>query len=131
LSLLDEAGEVLAAHGFEPWHADWAKARVSRFPTTGWAYITRNEKGKGPKWRRYRYDESVQLPERGAIFATPVPVRPPPWTPPSVENLNVCGGCFARFTGANPQASAEALLEHIEHDPCPHYAAVTGKQREC
>jgi hypothetical protein len=119
-SLLDEAGEVLPKHGFD-WHEDWPKARPSAFPSKGYAYYT-----LGGEAHRYEYDETVTLPTPTPVDelrATPVPAKIKPWVKKTEPNLNVCGGCGERFTGPTAQASADALRQHIESDPCEHYRA--------
>jgi hypothetical protein len=39
--------------------------------------------------------------------------------------LDICGGCYRRFSSIKRAESAAALRDHVENDPCPHYAEVT------
>lgn len=76
------------------WHEDWPEAR----PST-WNLLPDLDA------LRKRWRKKLKLPRE----------KKP------VVSVEYCGGCFARFASTDRAASANALREHIENDPCPHY----------
>jgi hypothetical protein len=77
------------------WHEDWPEARVSTW------HLLPDLDAVRKRWRKRMHLSREKKP---------------------VIYLNICGGCFARFTSTNQAQSANALRVHIEETPCAHYA---------